>query len=58
MIKKEGGKYSVWSKDGSKRLGKPGSKKKAEKRLMEVEYFKHHPEVKKSYSDFIKGIKQ
>lgn len=52
MIKKEGNKYSVWSEDGKKRLGKPGSKAQAVKRLRQVEFFKHHPE--KSYSAFIK----
>ena len=51
MIKKEGSKYSVWSEDGKKRLGKPGSKAKAIKRLKTVEWFKHHP--KKSYGDFL-----
>jgi hypothetical protein len=40
MIKKENGKYSVWSEDGKKRLGKPGSKAQAVKRLKEIEYFK------------------
>jgi hypothetical protein len=44
MIKKEGNKYSVWSEDGKKRLGKPASKEQAVKRLRQVEYFKHHPE--------------
>ncbi len=52
MIKKEGSKYSVWSEDGKKRLGKPGSKAQATKRLKQVEWFKHHPE--KSYSEFTK----
>jgi hypothetical protein len=52
MIKKEGNKYSVWSEDGKKRLGKPGSKAQAHKRLAQVEYFKHNPQ--KSYSEFVK----
>lgn len=52
MIKKEGNKYSVWSEDGKKRLGKPGSKAQAHKRLAQVEWFKHHPN--KSYSSFLK----
>lgn len=51
MIKKEGNKYSVWSEDGKKRLGKPGSKAQAHKRLAQVEWFKHHPE--KSYGAFL-----
>lgn len=40
-IKSEGkGKYTVRSKTG-KRLSKKVSKKKAQKRLRQVEYFKH-----------------
>lgn len=54
MIRKVGGKYVVYSGDGSKRLSKPGTKKQAVKRLREVEYFK---KVNKSYSDFIKSLK-
>jgi hypothetical protein len=34
------GKYLVVSKTG-KRLSKPMSKKKAKKRLQQIEYFKH-----------------
>lgn len=41
MIKKEGSKYTLYSKDGSKRLSRPGSLKSAQKREREVEYFKH-----------------
>lgn len=40
VIKKRGNKYDVVSKSG-KRLGKGLSKKQAEKRLRQVEYFKH-----------------
>jgi hypothetical protein len=40
MIKKVNGKYVVVSSKG-KRLSKPASKKKAIKRLREIEYFKH-----------------
>lgn len=67
MIKKQGTKYSVWSEDGKKRLGKPGSKKQAVKRLREVEYFKHHKKsatyndhnnivLNKSYAEFMKSM--
>ena len=67
MIKKQGTKYSVWSEDGKKRLGKPSSKKQAVKRLRQVEYFKHHDKsqtyddhnnivLKKSYAEFMKSI--
>lgn len=42
MIVKSGGGYQVKSEKGSKNLSKPGlSKKAAEKRLKQVEYFKH-----------------
>jgi len=40
MIKKTDGKYKVVSKSG-KNLSKPMSKKKAKKRLQQIEYFKH-----------------
>ena len=41
MIRKvSGGKYVVLSESG-KRLSKPMSKAEAEKRLREIEYFKH-----------------
>ena len=40
MIKKEGGKYVVKSKAG-KSLGSYKTKAAAQKRLQQVEYFKH-----------------
>jgi len=40
MIRKSKGKFIVVSKKG-KRLSKPTTKKKAAKRLREIEYFKH-----------------
>ena len=39
MIKKAGGKFVVTSSTG-KRLSKPTTKKKAKKRLAQIEYFK------------------
>lgn len=42
-IVKEGDKWCVYSEDG-KRMGEYDSKAEAEKRLAEIEYFKHHPE--------------
>lgn len=43
MIKKQAKGYFVLSHDGKKKLGGPyKSKKDAEKRLRQVEYFKHH----------------
>lgn len=42
MIKKVAGGYRVLSEDGKKNLGGPyKTKKEAEKRLRQVEYFKH-----------------
>ena len=41
MIRKSGGKFIVVSKKG-KKLSKPTSKKKAVKRLRQIEWFKHH----------------
>ncbi len=41
MVKKFGKLYKVMSKDGKKSLSKPTSKKKAKKRLQQIEYFKH-----------------
>lgn len=41
MLKPVGnGKYVVYSHDGTKKLSRPLSKKAAEKRLRQVEYFK------------------
>lgn len=57
MIRKVGGNYEVVSHKG-KRLTKPGSKGKAVKDLRRIEYFKHHPNVNKSYSDFIKSLQE
>lgn len=43
-IVKSGKGYQVKSEKTGKPLSKPGmSKKAAEKRLRQVEYFKHHP---------------
>ena len=39
MIKKTPQGYAVYSEDGNKRLGKPGSKEQAIKRLKQVEFF-------------------
>lgn len=42
MIKRKGGKYYLYSKDGRKRLGGPyTTRAAAEKREREVQYFKH-----------------
>lgn len=40
MIKKEGNKYIIKSKSG-KKLGEEKTKKEAEQRLKQIEYFKH-----------------
>ena len=41
MIRKEGNKYCLYSKDGSKKLGTFDSKEKAIKREKQIKYFKH-----------------
>lgn len=41
MIKQENNKFVVYSEDGTKKLGTYDTKKEAEERLREVEYFKH-----------------
>lgn len=41
MIKKQGNKYILYTKNGDKKLGEFDSKKKAEEREREIEYFKH-----------------
>jgi hypothetical protein len=40
-IRKQGNEYVVYSKDGSKKLGTYTSRAAAEKRLRQIEYFKH-----------------
>ena len=40
-IRKQGDKYVIYSKDGKKKLGTYSSRKAAEKRLGQIEYFKH-----------------
>jgi len=40
-IRKQGDKYVIYSKDGKKKLGTYDSRKAAEKRLGQIEYFKH-----------------
>lgn len=40
-IRKQGNKYVIYSKDGDKKLGTYNSRKAAEKRLGQIEYFKH-----------------
>jgi hypothetical protein len=40
-IRKQGGQYAVYSKDGSKQLGSYTTRSAAEKRLRQIEYFKH-----------------
>lgn len=47
MIRKENGKYVVKSEDGTKVLGTYETKEEAEKRLQQIEYFKHRDKQKK-----------
>ncbi len=41
MIKKEGNKYILYSKDGSKKLGVYHTKEEALKRERQIRFFKH-----------------
>lgn len=41
MVKREGDKFTVFSQDGSKRLGTYDTEAEAVKRLQQIEYFKH-----------------
>lgn len=42
MIRKENGKYNVYSETGDKHLGGPyNSEEEAQKRLKQIEFFKH-----------------
>lgn len=41
MIKKEGSKYILYSHDGNKKLGTFTSKKAAQEREKQINYFKH-----------------
>jgi hypothetical protein len=47
IVSRGNGRYDVMSEDGSKRLGKNLSKKKAEARIRAVEYFKHRDEKRR-----------
>ena len=51
-IRKQGDKYVIYSKDGKKKLGTYNSRKAAEKRLGQIEYFKHKESINESpFSD-------
>lgn len=43
MIKKNGDKWIIMSKDGKKKLGEYDSRTAAQKRLQQIEYFKNKP---------------
>ena len=50
MIRKEGDKYVIKSKDGSKNLGEYATEEEAKKRLKQIEFFKalkNHPDLKR-----------
>lgn len=46
MIKKEGNKYKLYSKDGSKILGTFDTKEQATKREQQIQYFKNKGKFK------------
>lgn len=41
VIRKEGDKWVIYSKGGSKKLGEYDSEEAAKKRIQQIEYFKH-----------------
>ena len=41
MIKKQGNKYVLYSKDGTKKLGEANTLGEIKKREMQVQYFKY-----------------
>lgn len=47
MIRYIDGKYVIKSEDGSKTLGTYETREEAEKRLLQIEYFKHKDKKKK-----------
>lgn len=47
MIKKEGSKYVLYSRDGSKKLGTYNTKEEALAREKQIQYFKHEALKKK-----------
>lgn len=46
MIKKHGSKYVLYSHDGKKKLSEHKTKEEAEKREMQVKFFKHKEKKK------------
>ena len=48
-IRKQGNKYVIYSKDGDKKLGTYNSRKAAEQRLRQIEYFKHKESIEEGY---------
>lgn len=56
VIKKVGNQYCVFSKDGSKNLGCSDSLEGANKRLQQVEYFKHKGSAQMNYNDAFKNL--
>jgi hypothetical protein len=45
ITKTSGGKFVVKSEKTGRNLSKPTTKASAQKRLAQVEFFKHHPEA-------------
>ena len=55
-IRKQGDKYTVYSKDENRKFGTYTSRKAAEKRLRQIEMFKHMNEM--SHQDAVKQLKK
>jgi hypothetical protein len=53
MIKKEGSKYCLYSKDGSRKLGEADTMEDIKKREQEVNYYKNKDKEKKKKSSWL-----
>lgn len=59
MIRKEGSEYFVYNHNGTKKLSKGyGSKKEAEKRLQQIEYFKYNDADEKIVKRIMKEFEE
>lgn len=58
IIRKEGDKWIIYSKDGKKKLGTFTSEEQAKKRLQQIEFFKHKGggQLKLDIADALKDI--
>ncbi len=55
-IKKNGDKWEIWSKDGSKKLGTFDTEEEAKERLRAIEFFKHKNESKLDDGEYLDSL--